>query len=114
MTALYLLQLAKTVLSIDSNVDHYRGLIQEQQTRITLLELEIQQLREAGLQLGAVDLSVWMEKINVLYTTKKTLHQEILTLESKEKILKWRIKYKHNNAERINAFDNSDDEVSCK
>ncbi len=98
-------------MSVDTHIDHYKLIVQEQQHKIAALELENQQLREAALQPTANDLSAWVEKISTLFTTKKALHQQILKLESKEKIIRWRIKYKHNNAERISAFENSDDEV---
>lgn len=99
-------------MSVDTHIDHYKILVQEQQNKIAALEAEIKQLREAALHPTVGDVSAWTEKITSLYAIKKTIHQEILTLESKEKILKWRIKYKHSNADRISAFDNSDDEVN--
>lgn len=106
------MQIAKTIMSVDTHIDHYKILVQEQQNKIAAQEAEIKQLREAALHPTVGDVSAWTEKITSLYAIKKTIHQEILTLESKEKILKWRIKYKHSNADRISAFDNSDDEVN--
>lgn len=106
-------QIAKTVMSMETHVDHYKVIVQEQSSKIAQLELEIQRLREAASQPIVGDVTSWIEKISTLYSTKKTVHQEILALESREKITRLRIKYKHNSAEQMSLFNNSDDQVLC-
>lgn len=96
---------------MDSHIGHYKVLLQEMQSKISALEKEVEQWKQAAAQPRVGDLSPWIEKIKVLFSEKKSLHQEILALESKEKILKWRIKYKLNNAEHISVLNDSDDEV---
>lgn len=97
---------------MDTHISHYKVIVQDLHAKIAALEQEVEQWKQTKLQPRIGDLSPWIEKIKVLFTEKKSLHQEILSLESKEKILKWRIKYKLNNAEHISAFDNSEDDVS--
>lgn len=95
-------------MSIDSHIDNYKKLIQELQHKITVMEND--QKAQAS-QPRFSDLTVWKDKIRALYSQKKNYHQEILTLESKEKLLRWKMKYKSNNAERISAFDDRNNEV---
>lgn len=96
---------------METHVDHYKLIVQEQQSKLAELQLEIQRLREAASQPIIGDITSWIEKISSLYFTKKTIHQEILALESREKITRLRIKYKHNSAEQMSVFNNSDDQV---
>lgn len=94
---------------MDSHIDNYKKLIQELQHKNKMLESELQTL---STQPRVVDLSAWLDKIRTLYNQKKAHHHEILTLESKEKLLRWKIKYKCYSAEIINNVDNSENEVS--
>ncbi|XP_065200738.1 kinesin-like protein KIF18A [Planococcus citri] len=93
--------IAKTVMSIDGHINNYKQLIQELQNKNAALENE---LRTLSSQPKVGDLTSWREKIRNLFTQKKSYHQEILNIESKEKLLLWKIKYKSTNAEIINSF----------
>lgn len=88
-------------------------MLQEMQAKVTALEQEVEQWKQTALlPKTRGDLSTWIEKVEVLFSRKKSIHQEILTLESKEKLLKWRINHKLDNAEQISVYEDSEDEVS--
>lgn len=88
-------------------------MLQDMQAKVTSLEQEVEQWKQTALlPKTRGDLSTWIEKVEVLFSGKKSIHQEILTLESKEKLLKWRINHKLNNAEHISVYEDSEDEVS--
>lgn len=103
---------------MNNNIGQYQVLFQEKETKIAELmkeneefKKENEELRRIAKRPKAGDLSSWIENLNTLFSTKKDIHEKILKLESKEKITRWRMKYKHSSAERVHAFDNSDDEV---
>lgn len=111
-------KIAKTVLSMNTHISHYQILVQEKEAQIVEWEKRHQQLLKENQELRRKaneprtgDLSSWIRKLVDLYLTKKDIHQKLLKLESNEKITRWRIKFKRRNAERVYAFDNSDDEV---
>lgn len=88
-------------MSIDGHINNYKQLIQELQNKNAALENE---LRTLSSQPKVGDLTSWRDKIRNVFTQKKNHHQEILNIESKEKLLLFKIKYKTTNAEIINSF----------
>jgi small-conductance mechanosensitive channel len=109
-------KIAKTTLNFDAHVGHYQILLQEREAKLAEIEKRNDQLAREAQQLRNLakpalptesDLGSWIQKLVALFFAKKEIHEQILKLESKEKITRWRIKYNH---ERVHAVDSSDDD----